>query len=109
MLLLDENLSPRLVARISTIFPNSLHVLHAKLDNAPDIEIWYFARKQGLAIVSKDRDFLNFSQQYGTPPKLIYLQTGNCRLVQIEQLLKDNVTVIQAFLREPERGVLQIG
>ncbi len=39
MLLLDENLSPRLIARIETRFPKSLHVIHASLDNSPDIEL----------------------------------------------------------------------
>ncbi|WP_257295450.1 DUF5615 family PIN-like protein [Endozoicomonas sp. YOMI1] len=57
MLLLDENLSPRLIARIEARFPKSLHVIHASLDNSPDIELWSFAKTNGLAIVSKDKDF----------------------------------------------------
>ena len=49
MLLLDENLSPRLIARIETRFPKSLHVIHACLDNSPDIELWRYAKSNGLA------------------------------------------------------------
>ncbi len=36
MLLLDENLSPRLIPRISPMFPDSRHVIHVGLDNSPD-------------------------------------------------------------------------
>lgn len=106
MLLLDENLSARLIAGIADTFPDSLHVIHAGLDNAPDMEIWHFAKVQKLAIVTKDSDFLNFARQHGSPPEVIYLQTGNCRLALIEQLLKENQGIIEVFLQEPGQGVL---
>jgi predicted nuclease of predicted toxin-antitoxin system len=51
-LLLDENLSPRLVPAISALFPNSKHVLDCGLEGASGTVIWQYALDQGFAIVS---------------------------------------------------------
>ncbi|MGI9280858.1 MAG: DUF5615 family PIN-like protein [Endozoicomonas sp.] len=109
MLLLDENLSPKLVARIKDTYPGSLHVLHSKLDNSPDIEIWCYAKKHQMTIVSKDKDFLYFATQHGYPPKLIYLTTGNVKLAAIESILLENEAIIKSFIKLDKEGVLKIG
>ncbi|WP_051786539.1 DUF5615 family PIN-like protein [Endozoicomonas numazuensis] len=108
MLLLDENLSPKLVARINNTYPGSLHVLHSKLDNSPDIEIWCYAKKHQMTIVTKDKDFLHYATQYGYPPKLVYLTTGNVKLAVIESILVENEAIIKSFIKRDE-GVLKIG
>ena len=108
MLLLDENLSPRLIARITDIFPGSLHVIHANLDNSPDIEIWNYAKANRLAIVTKDKDFLLFSAQHGTPPKIVFLDIRNTRVANIEKALLHNASEIQSFLDLEHKAVLTI-
>lgn len=49
-LLFDENLSPRLVAGLSDVFPESVHVRDAGLSRATDAAIWDYARSHGLTI-----------------------------------------------------------
>jgi predicted nuclease of predicted toxin-antitoxin system len=39
-LLLDQNVSPRLVARLAGLYPGSAHVHDLGLDTASDDEIW---------------------------------------------------------------------
>ena len=106
MLLLDENLSPRLIARIETRFPKSLHVIHACLDNSPDIELWRYAKSNGLAIVSKDKDFLSMLEAFRHPPKLIHLTVGNVRLAVVEHVLIDNQQTIHSFLNDESKGLM---
>ncbi|MCW7553238.1 DUF5615 family PIN-like protein [Endozoicomonas gorgoniicola] len=108
MLLLDENLSPRLVARLEEVFPGILHVLHAGLDNSPDIEIWHYAKENQLTIVSKDKDFIEFSQQHGFPPKLIRVSVGNVRIAQLEKLLLNQRAKILEFIKYSDSGYLTI-
>ena len=56
-LLLDENLSPRLVGSLSDLYPESQHVHSLELGGADDSALWDYAKAHGFAIVSKDSDF----------------------------------------------------
>ncbi len=67
-LLLDENLSPRLVELLSAAYPGSEHVGAAGLRAQPDQAVWDYARTHSLIIVSKDNDFRQLSFLVGAPP-----------------------------------------
>lgn len=56
-LLLDQNLAPRLVAALATLYPDSTHVREVGLATADDNVVWRYAADQGFTIVSKDADF----------------------------------------------------
>ena len=71
----DQNLSPKLVNRLADLFPGSSHVQSVGLDGAEDVQVWEHARLNGLAIVSKDADYNNFSVLWGSPPKVIWLHS----------------------------------
>ncbi|MGO9336147.1 MAG: DUF5615 family PIN-like protein [Terracidiphilus sp.] len=81
-LLLDENLSPRLVASVGDLYPNSTHVEDCGLLAAPDEQVWRFALENGFAIVTKGSDFSERSVLDGCPPKVIWLRIGNCKKAQ---------------------------
>ena len=76
-LLFDENLSRRLVARLATHFPNSVHVTSIDLERATDREVWEFAGAHDYVVVSKDSDFNDLAFMHGRPPKVIWLRVGN--------------------------------
>ncbi len=71
-LLLDENLSDRIIAQILDLYPGSTHVKSEGLILCDDAVIWAFARQHGYAIVSKDADFHQRSLVFGYPPKLLF-------------------------------------
>lgn len=50
-LLLDHNLSPKLLVIFKDHFPGSEHVFHLGLDTANDPAIWEYARERGLILV----------------------------------------------------------
>jgi predicted nuclease of predicted toxin-antitoxin system len=56
-LLLDENLSDRIVNRINDLYPESEHVKTLALTNTDDVIIWEYAKVNDFVIVSKDSDF----------------------------------------------------
>lgn len=72
-LLLDENLSDRIIPRITNFYPSSQHVKTLALTNTDDVVIWEYAKVNDFVIVSKDSDFHQRSLVYGHPPKFIYL------------------------------------
>jgi predicted nuclease of predicted toxin-antitoxin system len=96
-LLLDENLSDRVIHRIIDLYPNSEHVKTLGLINIDDVVIWEYAKTNGFVIVSKDSDFHQRSLLYGHPPKFIYLRVGNCPTSKITQILRDNLDTIIQF------------
>jgi predicted nuclease of predicted toxin-antitoxin system len=57
LLLLDQNLSPRLVDRLADIYPGSVHVSTVGLAEASDRVVWDFARQNEYMIATKDADF----------------------------------------------------
>ena len=54
-LLFDENLSRKLIARLSALYPGSAHVSEFDLLERPDREIWDFAQARDFIIVTATR------------------------------------------------------
>ncbi len=96
-LLLDENLSDRIINRIVDLYPNSEHVKTLGLTNTDDAMLWEYAKTNGFVIVSKDSDFHQRSLLYGHPPKFIYLRIGNSPTSKIIQVLRDNLDTLIQF------------
>ena len=107
-LLFDENLSPKLVARLTAEFPDSIHVSRVGLDQADDMTVWEFAAASGLMIVTKDADFSEISLRLGAPPKVIWLRRGNCNVDDTVAMLHDHVDGIRTFLDDARSAVLVI-
>lgn len=97
-LLFDENLSPRLVAELSTEFPGSAHVHDVGLGSATDAVVWDYARANGFVIVSKDSDFADLSVLYGAPPKVVWIRRGNCTTAAIAALLRMHVAGLDMMM-----------
>lgn len=105
-LLLDQNLSRRLLASISETFPGSAHVASLGLSAASDQEIWEYACRQGYTILSKDADFHHISFLHGAPPKIVWVRLGNCSTMQIAECVLRNTELIASFLADPEASLL---
>ena len=107
-LLFDQNLSPRLVAKLSDLYPESVHTDHLGLGTDTDERIWTFALDEGYIIVTKDADFSELSILRGTPPKVIWIRRGNCSTKVIESLLRQKYEAIAAFSDDSELGILTL-
>jgi predicted nuclease of predicted toxin-antitoxin system len=58
-LLLDENLSDRIIPRIIDLYPESKHVKLLALIKTDDAVIWEYAKANNFTIVSKDSELLS--------------------------------------------------
>lgn len=108
-LLFDENLSPRLVDLLSSLFPESNHVRNVGLAKADDDRVWSYAQEHGFTIVSKDSDFHQRSFVWGAPPKVIWIRLGNCTTEDMANLLIHHQTDLEAFENNPEGAFLELG
>ncbi len=67
--------------------------------------IWQYARDNGFSIVTKDKDFYHLANTLGYPPKIIWLTVGNCRNIDVVNILTKNKDEILYFL-ESKNGIL---
>ena len=107
-LLLDQNISRKLVKELESLFPGSNHVYPLGLHKASDEEIWDYARDNGLTIVTQDSDFNEKSLVYGYPPKVIWLRIGNVSTQNIKRLLKKHHKDILLLEKDKTLGCLQV-
>jgi predicted nuclease of predicted toxin-antitoxin system len=107
-LLLDENLSPRLVSRLAELFGEIVHVREVGLREADDRAIWDWAKSNGHLVVTADGDFVALSQHLGFPPKVVHLEQCEFPYAVIESLLRRNAVRIAEFDKDPTAGVLPI-
>ena len=105
-LLFDHNLSPRLVSRLTDLYPNSNHLFNLNLDTAEDSFVWQYARENEFTIVTKDSDFSELNLIRGFPPKVIWIRIGNCTTKDIESLVRSNTEEIEDFYKESKLGIL---
>lgn len=96
-LLFDQNLSHRLVRLLADVYPDCQHVRNIGLKEAPDTQVWEFARTNNYTIVSKDSDFHQRSLLYGFPPKVVWVKLGNCSTKAVEQILRLHLTETKQF------------
>jgi predicted nuclease of predicted toxin-antitoxin system len=107
-LLFDENLSPRLVALLADLFPDSLHVRDVGLKASEDPMVWSYAKANAFVICSKDSDMHQRSFLFGYPPKIIWVRLGNCSTEEVASFLRSNVAAIEAFYQDNYASFLSL-
>jgi predicted nuclease of predicted toxin-antitoxin system len=107
-LLLDQNLSRKLIPQLEAIYPGSTHITSVLPESSDDAEIWRFAKENGFTILTKDDDFEQRSILEGHPPKVIWVRLGNCTTPAVEDLLLRSSKIIFAFGDDQEKAILPI-
>ena len=105
-LLLDENLSVRLVARLQNRYPGTQHVSQLGMQSMADLVIWEAARSSGFVLVSKDDDFRNLALVRGAPPKVVVLRIGNVSTDAAGSHLEAEFPTLFAFDADPKEAPL---
>lgn len=107
-LLLDQNISRRILKELELHYPGSTQVALIDLEAADDISIFKYAQEHNYAIVTKDSDFLELSLVHPSAPKIIWLKCGNQNNNYISSLLVKNRATIQALDSEAEITCMEI-
>ena len=107
-LLLDENLTFRLVKALQTDYLESCHVKDVDLMQTDDMLVWQWAQRNGFAILTQDADYEQLAYLRGHPPKIIYLRFGNSSLLNLLNQLRHYCAAIAAFLLHPTAACLEL-
>lgn len=101
-IIFDQNISFRVVVKVSKNFPEASQVRQLGLENMSDLEIWNYARAYEFTIVSFDADFYEISNIKGYPPKIIWLRLGNTSTSHIAEIINQKAALIQSFIKSKE-------
>lgn len=107
-LLIDENISHKILKKINPVFENCIHCKYIKTDLRTDFEIWNYAKENDFIIVTFDEDFYEWMLLKGFPPKVIWLRCGNASTQHIADLLNNKIPEIKEFNSNNEIGLLEL-
>lgn len=107
-LLFDQNISPKILKILPKQFSDCQQVRFVGLEDATDFEIFQFAKEHDFAVVTFDSDFVDLNAMHGTPPKIVYLNTGNLTTKNITELLMGNVLRINHYLDNESDDILEL-
>jgi predicted nuclease of predicted toxin-antitoxin system len=107
-LLLDENLSRRMLPFLQAHYPESTQVGMVGLESASDVQVWDYAKANHFTIVTCDADFEELSIVWGQPPQVIWLKTANASKEHIQRLLIENFDSINNVLAENKFACLEL-
>jgi predicted nuclease of predicted toxin-antitoxin system len=108
-LLLDENLSRRIVPFLQSEFPESTQVALVGLERADDRTIWRHALENGYVIVTRDADFEELSAVHGAPPQVVWIRIPNQGKAAVLKLLLKNRTFLEQALLEKGIACVELG
>lgn len=66
--------------------PDYVHVRDIN-DEWSDAQVWNYARRENLTIVSKDTDFSDRALLVPPPPRVIHIRIGNMRMRAFHQVI----------------------
>jgi predicted nuclease of predicted toxin-antitoxin system len=108
-LLLDENLSRRIVPFLQNDFPETTHVALVNLQAATDSDVWNFAKLNHFVIVTKDADFYELSlTNNDNAPKVIWLRILNTSKNEVLKLLLNHQFFIKQQLENKNKVCVEI-
>jgi predicted nuclease of predicted toxin-antitoxin system len=102
-LLIDANLSWRLIRFFEGLGIEAAHV--NRLPGAPleDIDIWRYASRNGYTILTQDLDYSSLVEADPVGPAVISLRTGNLSNAKIVALLSAHFKSIAVAIDRGER------
>lgn len=92
MLLIDNNLSPKLAKRLQILFPGTVHVLDLGLGQEDDHAVWNYATAYSLSHSHEGFRFRSSGPPERVPPKSHPFEPGNVTTLYIEALLNQGTS-----------------
>jgi predicted nuclease of predicted toxin-antitoxin system len=107
---IDAHLSPAIATWVTNTFGiTALALRDVGLRDAEDSEIFDAAKAQGIIFLTKDSDFVDLVNRFGSPPQVIWLTCGNTSNARLRDILRATLPEALALLRAGEALVEIVG
>ena len=101
---IDAQLPPAIATWINQNFPvDAVALRDIGLRDAEDEEIFAAAKSAGVAVITKDSDFLNLLDRHGPPPQVLWLTCGNTSNARLKEILAATPSEAIALLEADEK------
>ena len=97
-LLIDQNISHRIIDSISDIYPESVHLKDIHLLHNSDLELWEFALNNHYVLVTTDLEACNRNVLENNSPKIICISSEVVTTTKVEWVLRVHFETIQQFI-----------
>ena len=101
--------SPGLIAELTDIYLDSLHVRNIGPEDAAGTDIWDYARDHRLDIVTKDSDYREMTLVGGHGPKVVLITLRNCPTTRVPALLRQLQSDLISLQQKDYKAVLDVG
>lgn len=103
--LVDNQLPPALARFISEdLQSEAVHVMDIGLRNGTDADVWAYASRNDLVLISKDEDFVTLYSKTASA-RLLWVRLGNCRRVFLLKVFNEQWSRILGRFENGERFV----
>ena len=107
-LLVDQNLPARLLPQLQARFPGSVHVNEVGLGGARDIEVWNYALRGALDIMSRDADMALLAVRKVGDVCVVWVRLGNLPLRALLQRIAGQLHEVHEMLKTRSMRVIEI-
>lgn len=103
---IDAQLPPKLAAWLTETFGvNAMSLKDLGLRNAEDREIFKAAKKPNHIIITKDSDFIDLVNKFGSPPQILWITCGNVTNRNLKVIFTKTFTQALQLLKAGEMMV----
>ena len=100
---LNAHLSPAIATWITNeLGITAIALRDVGLRDAEDEEIFRAAKEQGAILMTKDRDFVDLLDRFGSSPQVIWLTCGNTSNARLKEILSATLPDAISLLRSGE-------
>lgn len=96
--LIDENLPDDLADALGAECGHAIKLGERPTDDA----LWQYAQREDRVILTKDADFFNKLTLHGSPPKVIWIRTGNMRRIELIAFMVQQWPIIRGLLDQAD-------
>ena len=106
-ILIDAQLPPGLKVMLAAAGHEANHVVDVGLRDADDAQVWEYAVRERIAVLTKDEDIAARRLREPLGPTIIWLRVGNCSRAALVRWLTPLLDSIEALVDAGE-GVIEV-
>lgn len=101
MFILDAHFSPHLAPWLKSEFAvEAFSLRFLEMSSFEDLQIFKYSKKRNAIVITKDADFVQLHERFGSPPKIVYVTCGNTSNEKMKALFRAKFPLILELISQ---------